>query len=136
MHTDEQDAAGGLTQRIWQVLLDSGQALTPGQVRDALGGGWAYTTVTTVLTRLVSYGAVARRRAGRSYVYTAVADRAELTARRMTRLLDSGEDRAAVLARFVDVLSDDDEKLLGDLLAGARDRDEGPAGHRRRDGSR
>ena len=139
MHSDEQDATSGLTQRVWRVLTDADQALTPGQVRDAIGGGWAYTTVTTVLTRLVSYGAAARRRSGRAYVYTAVADRAELTARRMNRLLDSGGDRAAVLARFVDVLSDDDENLLGDLLAATRTKGDNPAAasdEHRWDGSR
>lgn len=115
------DEPVGLTRRVWQVLAEAteaGTALTPAQVRAALGGDWAYTTVTTVLTRLVGYGAAARQRVGRAYAYTAVADQAELTARRMSRLLDSGGgDRAAVLARFVDVLSDDDEKMLGDLLA-------------------
>ncbi|HEY3506244.1 MAG TPA: BlaI/MecI/CopY family transcriptional regulator [Actinocatenispora sp.] len=129
MSSDGQDPADGLTRRVWQVLADAGTALTPAQVRDALGGGWAYTTVTTVLTRLVRYGAAARQRAGRAYAYTAVADRAELTARRMSRLLASGGgDRAAVLARFVDVLSDEDEQLLGDLLAAPRDdpEDEAP----------
>lgn len=114
------DSTAGLTHRVWQVLTEAGTAMTPAQVRGALGGGWAYTTVTTVLTRLVGYGLAARHRTGRAYAYTAVADRAELTARRMGRLLDSGEDRAAVLARFVDVLSDDDERLLGDLLAALR----------------
>lgn len=126
MGGDERNPATGLTQRVWRVLTETGRAMTAGEVRDALGGGWAYTTVTTVLTRLVSYGAAARHRDGRAYAYTAVADRAELTARRMNRLLDSGHDRAAVLARFVDVLTDDDERLLGDLLAATRD--ESPAG--------
>jgi hypothetical protein len=39
----------------------------------------------------------------------------------MSRLLDAGTDRAAVLARFIDVLSDQDEKLLEELLAGPRE---------------
>lgn len=106
----------GLTRRVWQVLADSGEPMTPARVRAALGGGWAYTTVMTVLARLVAKGAATRQRAGRAYAYSAVADHAERTALRMSRLLDSGEDRAAVLARFVDVLSDQDEKLLGELL--------------------
>jgi len=111
----------GLTRRVWRVLADAGEAMTPAQVRDSLGGEWAYTTVMTVLTRLVVKGAATRRKVGRAYAYTAVADEAELTARRMNRLLTAGDDRAAVLARFVDVLSAEDERLLGELLAAPHD---------------
>lgn len=117
MEQSQRREPAGLTRRVWQVLADSGEPMTPAQVRVALGGGWAYTTVMTVLARLVAKGAATRRRVGRAYAYTAVADHAELTARRMGRLLDTGGDRAAVLARFIDVLSDQDEKLLGELLA-------------------
>lgn len=116
MGTDERQRPAGLTRRVWQVLATADTAMTPAQVRDALGGDWAYTTVMTVLSRLVAQGLATRQRAGRAYAYTAVADRAELTARRMNRLLDAGDDRAAVLARFVDVLSNEDEKVLLDLL--------------------
>jgi hypothetical protein len=49
-------------------------------------------------------------------VYGAVLDAAEITAQRMRRLLDTGVDRAAVLTRFVGGLSDDDERLLAELL--------------------
>jgi predicted transcriptional regulator len=114
---------GGLSRRAWQVLADSGQPMTPAQVRAALDGQGerlAYTTVMTVLSRLVERGAASRQRDGRAFAYTAVADEAELTARRMTRLLAAGQDRAAVLARFVDVLTDDDERVLGELLARSR----------------
>jgi predicted transcriptional regulator len=90
--------------------------MTPAQVRDHLGGDLAYTTVMTVLARLAEKGVVTRRRVGRAYAYSAVADEAEVTARQMQRLLDTGDDRAAVLSRFVGVLSTEDERLLVDLL--------------------
>jgi predicted transcriptional regulator len=70
----------------------------------------------TVLTRLAVKGLVVRTRVGRGYVYGAVLDAAEITAQRMRRLLDAGADRAAVLSRFVGALSDEDERLLADLL--------------------
>lgn len=124
MDGNENDTHNGVTRQVWHVLTEADAPMTPAQIRDALDGSWAYTTITTVLTRLVSYGAAARSRDGRAYAYVAVADHAGLTARRMSRLLGSGADRAAVLARFVDVLSDEDEKLLGDLLAATRPRDE------------
>jgi hypothetical protein len=49
--------------------------------------------------------------------------RARVTARQMQRLLDAGDDRAAVLSRSVGVLSDDDERLLIDLLRHTEDGD-------------
>ncbi|WP_203962817.1 BlaI/MecI/CopY family transcriptional regulator [Actinocatenispora thailandica] len=125
MGTDDGADRVGLTRRVWQVLSASTEPMTTAQVRTVLGGGWAYTTVMTVLTRLVAQGAATRHRVGRAFAYTAVADEAELTARRMSRLLDAGTDRAAVLARFIDVLSDQDEKLLEELLASPRDDEDG-----------
>ena len=98
------------------ALAAASEPMTPAQVRDQLGVDLAYTTVMTVLARLSDKGLVTRERIGRAYAYTAVRDEAEITARQMQRLLDAGDDRAAVLSRFVGVLSDDDERLLTDLL--------------------
>ncbi len=117
---------GRLADEVWQVLVAAEHPLTPAQVRAALDGDLAYTTVMTVLGRLVEKGIATRERAGRAYAYTAVADQAELTARRMHRLLDARDDRARVLARFVNELSADDEKLLGDLLGPDDDDRRGP----------
>jgi predicted transcriptional regulator len=112
----ERRARGDLKQEVVTVLLASGTPLTPGQVRDAIDADLAYTTVMTVLARLCEQGLVARQRAGRAFAYTAVADQAEVTARQMHRLLDTGEDRIAVLSRFLGVLSDDDERALIELI--------------------
>ena len=117
---------GGLEHEVIAVLAADGSAMTPAQVREALGGELAYTTVMTVLTRLCNKGMVTRRRAGRAFAYQAVVDEDEITARQMRRLLDARDDRAAVLTRFVGTLSADDERLLADLLrhteqAGDRD---------------
>jgi len=107
---------GSLEQEVIAALAAATAPLTPAQVRDELGGHLAYTTVMTVLARLYDKGVVDRGRTGRAYAYRVVADEAEVTARQMQRLLDAGEDRAAVLSRFVGALSDDDERLLADLL--------------------
>ena|SRR5947209_4174163 len=107
---------GTLEQEVVAALAASPAPMTPAQVRDLLGGDLAYTTVMTVLARLSDKGLVTRERVGRAYAYTAVRDGAEVTARQMQRLLDAGDDRAAVLSRFVGVLSGDDERLLIDLL--------------------
>lgn len=109
-------ARGDLKQEILHVLRTSSTSMTPGDVRDAIDPDLAYTTVMTVLARLREQGLVARRRFGRAYSYTAVADEAEITARQMHRLLEAGDDRAAVLSRFLGVLSDDDERTLIELI--------------------
>jgi predicted transcriptional regulator len=112
---------GTLEQEVVAALAAASGPMTPAQVRDHLGGDLAYTTVMTVLARLSDKGLVTRERVGRAYAYLAVRDEAEVTARQMQRLLDAGDDRAAVLSRFVGVLSNDDERLLIDLLRRAED---------------
>jgi predicted transcriptional regulator len=108
---------GGLEREIHAVLAAAGESMTPGQVREVLGGDLAYTTVLTVLSRLFDKGEIAREPAGRGYAYSAPYDAAGLTARRMAVLLGDGDvDRAAVLTRFVDGLSPGDEDLLRSLL--------------------
>jgi predicted transcriptional regulator len=114
-------ARGTLEHEVVAALAAAGASMTPAQVRDQLGGDLAYTTVMTVLARLAEKGVVTRERVGRAYAYTAVRDEAEVTARQMHRLLDAGDDKAAVLSRFVGVLSDEDERLLVDLLRHAGD---------------
>jgi predicted transcriptional regulator len=114
---------GTLEQEIVAALAATAQPMTPAQVRDHLGGDLAYTTVMTVLARLAEKGVVTRERIGRAYAYTAVRDEAEVTARQMHRLLDAGDDKAAVLSRFVGVLSGEDERLLMELLRRAEGTD-------------
>jgi predicted transcriptional regulator len=108
---------GSLERDIRDILGARGEAMTPAQVRGALGGELAYTTVMTVLGRLHDKGEVTRERVGRGYAYTAIQDSVELAARRMRRLLDAeGADRPAVLMRFVGALAPDDENLLRRVL--------------------
>lgn len=119
----ERRGYGDLAQAILEVIGRSGAPMTPGQVRQVLGTGLAYTTVMTVMARLHERGLLTRARAGRAFAYTAVTDPAQITARRMHRLLNVEKDRAGVLARFVDELNDDDEHLLRALLAQITPRD-------------
>jgi predicted transcriptional regulator len=124
-HVDEQTsnagtrrAAGELEAAALAVLQSAGSALTPAQVREALGGDLAYTTVVTILSRLHAKGVLTRLRSGRAYCYAPVADEPGLAARRMRRVLDGEADREAVLARFVSGLAPADEQLLRQMLAG------------------
>jgi predicted transcriptional regulator len=110
-------AAGELEAAALAVLQASSSPLTPGEVLDQLGGGLAYTTVVTILSRLHAKGVLTRLRSGRAYSYAPVADEPGLAARRMRGVLDAEADRQAVLARFVSGLSPEDEDLLRRVLA-------------------
>jgi len=107
---------GDLEQQVFAALAAAGTAMTTGEVRAAIGGDLAYTTVMTVLTRLHAKGLVSRDRVGRSFAYTAVVDHAAVTAHQIHRLLDARGDRAAVLTRFASGLSAEDSRLLTELL--------------------
>jgi len=109
-------AAGELEATVLAVLQGAGSPLSPGEVRERIGGTLAYTTVVTILSRLHAKGVLERTKAGRAYLYSPVADEPGLAARRMARVLDGEADREAVLARFVSALSDSDEELLRRML--------------------
>ncbi|ROQ72798.1 Transcriptional regulator BlaI [Streptomyces sp. ADI92-24] len=114
----ERRPSGELESTVLAALWAAGTPLTAGQVQEAIGAELARTTVTTILSRLLEKGTVARTRSGRGFAYTPTEDAAGLTARRMHSELRKDEDRSTVLARFVSQLSDEDERLLRDLLDG------------------
>ena len=109
-------AAGALEAEVLGALWAVGRPVTPADVRAEVAGGLAYTTVTTILVRLVEKGVVTRRRQGRTYIYEPSLDQAELAASRMYDVLGSGRDRAAVLTRFVGQLSAADQRALSAAL--------------------
>lgn len=115
--TPARRGAGELEAAVLEVLQHGGAPLSPGEVRERIGGDLAYTTVVTILSRLHAKGVLDRRKSGRAYYYLPVADEPGLAARRMARVLDEGQDREAVLARFVSALSESDEELLRKMLA-------------------
>ncbi|TQF03062.1 BlaI/MecI/CopY family transcriptional regulator [Kitasatospora acidiphila] len=109
--------SGELEAQVLAALWAADRPLTPQDVQLALGGDLARTTIATILARLHDKGTVERTRAGRAYAYTpTVQDPAGLAARRMRTELEREQDRSTVLARFVSDLSDDDERLLRELL--------------------
>lgn len=119
-------AAGTLESAILGVLWRAREPLSPGEVRERLAGaaadaGLSYSTVVTILTRLHEKGSLTREREGRAFRYAPVSDEAGLAARRLTQLLDRAPDREAVLSRFVEDLSERDERLLRELLGGSAD---------------
>lgn len=107
---------GELESDVLGHLWRADRPLTPAEVRDALGGDLAYTTVMTILGRLCEKGLTHRERRGRAYAYWPVVSEAELTARRMRATLDRTSDRQRALARFVDELSPKEERALRRIL--------------------
>jgi len=113
-------AAGTLEAEVLGILRAADGPLTPGDVRQRISGGadreLSYSTVVTIISRLHDKGLLARQRSGRGFTYTPV-DEASLAASRMRLALGSGDDRGAVLSRFVSGLSGRDARLLRSLLA-------------------
>ncbi|MGW8063721.1 BlaI/MecI/CopY family transcriptional regulator [Streptomyces ziwulingensis] len=123
-HRRARRGQGELEALVLSALREADGPATAGWVQERLGGDLAYTTVITILTRLLEKGAVSRERAGRSFAWTP-ADQAGLAARKMRKVLDAESDREAVLARFVTGLDPDDERLLRALLGHPGDAGDG-----------
>ncbi|MEP6563059.1 MAG: BlaI/MecI/CopY family transcriptional regulator [Nakamurella sp.] len=121
---------GRLESAVLAIVAASLEPVTVSQVQAQLPADPAYTTVMSTLARLAKKGALRQIRDGRAYRYELAAPAGSiddaLTARQMSRLLGDGSDRAAVLARFVAELDENEEQLLADLLG--RTREPGPGG--------
>ena len=120
MSTRRSRTSGSLEREVIACLAAAGQPMTPAEVQTELGAELAYTTVMTTLFRLYEKQALTRTARGRAYAYELVGGtdgaRASVTAHQMHKLLDSDQDRASVLSRFVDSLDAETGLLLRDLL--------------------
>ncbi|MFD5542304.1 BlaI/MecI/CopY family transcriptional regulator [Streptomyces sp. NPDC127079] len=114
---------GALEAQVLAALHRAEGPVPASWVQERLTSDLAYTTVMTVLARLLTKNAVTRRREGRSFVWMPAADEAGLAALKMRRVLDGEQDRRAVLASFITTLPEDDEQLLRELLRHADDED-------------
>jgi predicted transcriptional regulator len=127
-------ANGALESEVLAVLWAAERPLTPAEVQQALNEDrateLAYTTVATLLTRLLAKGQVEREPAGRAHIYAPTRDAAQFAAERMRDVLAdgiaAGADQASVLQHFLAGLDTRDPRL-GALLA-----DENPSTPRRR----
>ena len=114
---NERRPMGSLEAEILEQLWARPDGGTPTEILDDLGADLAYTTITTILTRLTAKGLAERERHGRGYIYRPTVSEAELVASKMGAALDQTQDRKAALAGFVKKLSAKDERLLRNLLA-------------------
>jgi predicted transcriptional regulator len=126
---------GELERRVMTILWERGADESTGrQVADALPGH-AYTTVATVLDRLVHKGLVQRRMDGRTIRFAAVGTQGAHTAVLMHEALALGEDHGSALAHFAGTLSPEEAAVLRsslDALDGGTESH--PATHREKAG--
>jgi predicted transcriptional regulator len=107
---------GELERRVMDVLWDwNGGELAGRAVADALPG-YAYTTVATVLDRLVHKGLVRRRMEGRTIRFAAAGTRAAHTAVLMHEALGATRDPDAALVRFAQTVSPKEAEVLRAVL--------------------
>jgi predicted transcriptional regulator len=94
-----------LERRVMNVLWQQpNRELSGRDVADALPN-YAYTTVTTVLDRLVHKGLVHRRMEGRTIRFATVGTRGAHTAVLMHEALAADDDPESALVRFSETLS-------------------------------
>jgi predicted transcriptional regulator len=102
---------GPLEAEVMKILWKAGQPMTVRALLERINRRrdprLAYTTVMTVMSRLVDKQVLARKREGRGYVYeAAVSDQAELAVRNVMR-----EFGDSALAHFVDEARADPKTL-------------------------
>jgi predicted transcriptional regulator len=106
------DIQGSLQSEVMQIVWEIGEA-TVDDIRDAQPPQRrsAYTTVQTVMNRLLDRGLLERHRQGKAFVYSAKIDEPELVARSLRERLEraSQDNRRAALLNLVDAL--DPEEL-------------------------
>ena len=107
---------GALEDDILRVLWQADEPLLPAEILERSGLSLAYTSVATVLTRLVEKGIVERQPAGRAFRYRAALSERQLAGQRIEAILTHANDREGALAGFVDKLSKRDTALLRKLL--------------------
>ncbi|HEY6423029.1 MAG TPA: BlaI/MecI/CopY family transcriptional regulator, partial [Pseudonocardiaceae bacterium] len=76
-------AHGELETEVLGSVATAQEPVTISEVQAALGMGLAYTTVHTILTRLVEKGLVERIRSGRGHTYQPAHMAAQLVAQQM-----------------------------------------------------
>jgi predicted transcriptional regulator len=109
---------GELEYAVLSAIWDAGSASAP-DVHATVGvpRGLAYTTVAKVLDRLRTKGLVARRRAGKAFVYTARVPREEIERVRagnvIRRLL--GSEPVPAIATLVEAIQNIDPDLIDEL---------------------
>ena len=110
-----------------EVVWATGGWVTGREVVDELARSRkvAYTTVLTVMDRLVRKGLLVKQAAGRAHSYRPVQSREAHTANLMARILGATDNPTAVLLHFLEQLPPDQTDELRSALQNDRDRPPG-----------
>jgi predicted transcriptional regulator len=109
---------GDLERRVIAILWEHADGERSVKDVAALLPDHAYTTVATVLDRLVRKELVTRRTEGRRVLFTPTGSRADHAARAMADALLSAPNHEASLQSFVESLSSKDRRALRRALTG------------------
>ncbi len=108
---------GDLEEKIMNVIWFCDQALKPSEVKKAIGGDYAYTTIMTVMSRLHQKGILKRKKNGKAYYYSASKEKETFIKPKLRgifkNILESYGDLA--VSQFVDVLETLDPEDLEKL---------------------
>ena len=118
---------GDLEAMVMEVLWGAERPLAVREVVELLRAerDLAYTTVMTVLDNLHRKRWLHRHRDGRAWRYEPALSRQAYTAQLMHEALAVSDDRAGVLARFVEEIDPADAAALAAALREAADRGDG-----------
>ena len=113
---------GPLEAEIMDHAWKQEEPLTVREVVDSVGArhDLAYTTVMTVMERLVNKGFLVRRKVGRAYSYEPWMSRDDYSAGLVRAVLAASRDRRSVLLGFVRSVREDDLKELERLVKQAQ----------------
>ncbi|HEY0817057.1 MAG TPA: BlaI/MecI/CopY family transcriptional regulator [Pseudonocardia sp.] len=121
---------GELEATVMDLLWSVGRPLVVREVVELMqpDRSPAYTTVMTVMDNLHRKGWLHRDRDGRAWRYEPALSRQAYTAQLMHEALAVSDDRAGVLARFVEEIDPDDAAALAAALQEAPERNRPEAG--------
>jgi predicted transcriptional regulator len=104
---------GPLEQKVMNVLWISDTPLKPQEVLEKLKGDYAYTTIMTILKRLVDKNIASRQLSGKVYLYTTCQCKKDFVKENLSSiykdLVDSYHELA--ISQFVDTLKKDKTDL-------------------------
>lgn len=112
---------GSLQTKIMEVLWKAEKPLKPSEVLIALGGGYAYTTVMTILKRMTDKKILMRKMEGKVFYYRPCDCKEKFVESNLKNIYGDlvGSYGKMAIANFVDVVKNNEEDmaLLKEYLA-------------------